>query len=267
MAWIYLAESEGSVSRSTSGLSPSPIVKERPMLKVSYCPECKRVSFREHLFGTTFAQCRCTTSSAQSTSSTADSPVKTSAVQELESAWAESEADFSSTSQGLSKKQTRDSYFSRTSQQLELVASTVSSKHLPSSGMILDGRLFQPKKLVPVTFEKDGSDLPTPTAQNYGSNQGGAAGRQGKRRLSVESMARRGLIPTPMARDWKGSGGVNRESPDLSFTMGGNLNPRFVEEIMGYPVGHTSLEDWAMQWFRSKRKSRSSASQDSGVNA
>ncbi len=257
MAWIYLVASGEFPSRSVNGSLRSPIVKTTDTLKLCCCREWLMGDFQELQSGTTLHRLEVPCYQLQSTSFMEDFPARTSALLAMESAWEASDQDFSSTSQGLSVKQTRDLYFSKTSQQLELVASMVSSKHLPISGMISGGRLFQPKKLAPATFVKDGLDLPTPTASNYGSNQGGAAGRTGKRRQSVASMASRGLIPTPMARDWKGSGGANRESPDLSFTMGGNLNPRFVEEIMGYPVGHTSLKDWAMQWYRSKRKSRS----------
>lgn len=42
--------------------------------------------------------------------------------------------------------------------------------------------------------------LPTPSATSYGSNQGGAAGRTGKVRPSLETMAKHNLWPTPTAR-------------------------------------------------------------------
>ena len=42
---------------------------------------------------------------------------------------------------------------------------------------------------------------PTPSAQTYGSNKGGAAGREGKTRHSLNSMARHGMWPTPIASD------------------------------------------------------------------
>jgi len=44
--------------------------------------------------------------------------------------------------------------------------------------------------------------LPTPSATSYGTNQGGAAGRVGKTRPSLQTMARRNLWPTPQARDY-----------------------------------------------------------------
>lgn len=75
---------------------------------------------------------------------------------------------------------------------------------------------------------------PTPSATRYGSNRGGAAGRVGKERFSLDTMAKRGLLPTPSARDWK-SGKASEGGP------GGLLSPRFVEWMMGFPIGWTSL--------------------------
>jgi hypothetical protein len=158
-------------------------------------------------------------------------------LQELASAWEASEADFLTTSQGLSAKQTRALYFSKTSQQLELVASMASSKHLPSSGMIVDGRLYQPQKLVPSTFANDGSYLPTPTASDYGKNNGRNTRdpEKSRDRWSLTVRARRGNLP--------------HHPP-------GRLNPEWIEQAMGYPIAWTELKPWAMQWFRSKQKRR-----------
>jgi hypothetical protein len=57
--------------------------------------------------------------------------------------------------------------------------------------------LSRPRALVRRTSGTDTGLLPTPTAQSYGSNQGGAAGRTGPVRHSLESMARNGMWPTP----------------------------------------------------------------------
>lgn len=43
--------------------------------------------------------------------------------------------------------------------------------------------------------------LPTPTARGYGSNKGGANGRVGEERASLDTLARRGLLPTPRASE------------------------------------------------------------------
>jgi hypothetical protein len=130
--------------------------------------------------------------------------------------------------------------------------------------------------------------LPTPTAQHYGTNQGGSMGRQGKVRPSLATMAKTGelhRVPTPTAGDAKSSGSRNTENskanpgmsltdfvrqdggqgrqvatPDANCWKGGNrkaqitdpsygilpdggqLNPTWVEWLMGFPTGWTDLE-------------------------
>ncbi len=51
------------------------------------------------------------------------------------------------------------------------------------------------------------------------------------------------LYPTPNARDWKDSGPTqgNRHSPNLGTVVGGQLNPTWVEALMGYPRGWTDI--------------------------
>ena len=56
---------------------------------------------------------------------------------------------------------------------------------------------------------------------------------------------------TPQSRDWKGD-----TTPGLPDQIGGQLNPTWVEWLMGYPLGWTALKDWAT---RSSRKSRNSS--------
>jgi hypothetical protein len=51
--------------------------------------------------------------------------------------------------------------------------------------------------------------LPTPSAVSYGSNQGGGMGRVGPVRLSLETMARRQMWPTPQRHDATGGRGKN----------------------------------------------------------
>lgn len=70
--------------------------------------------------------------------------------------------------------------------------------------------------------------LPTPSASNYGTNQGGAAGRVGPVRESLDTMARRGrfdgaLLPTPTRTD--GQGGI-RAVPERRTHDGKDHGPR-----------------------------------------
>jgi hypothetical protein len=101
--------------------------------------------------------------------------------------------------------------------------------------------------------------LPTLTAQSSGSNRGGAAGRVGPIRPSLETMARSGMLSTPTARDWKsGKGALKGKKaqggPSLSAQSGGQLNPEFAELLMGFPLGWTALEPSEMPLSRKSRK-------------
>ncbi len=264
MAWIYLVESEGSVSHSANGVLQSPIVKTTDMLKLCCCREWLMGDWQELQSGTTLHRSEGPCYQLPSTSSTAASPAKTSVLQVVESAWVESEADYSSTSQGLSVKQTRDLYFSKTSQQLELVASIVSCKHLPSSGMIVGGQLYRPQKLVPSTFASDGSYLPTPTASDYGKNNGRNSKDPMKSRdqYSLSMLWKKGLIPTitvsQKTYDRQKNGHITKSLSKLwSETTGTKLPPSFSEMIMGYQIGWTAINVSVTQLFQSKRKLRS----------
>jgi hypothetical protein len=335
MAYLYLAESAESTLPSQSGFFRSPIVKSSPTLKRFYCHGCKVPRFIWPQSGMTCEHCGAQICQ-ESISFTADSPAKTSHLPALEQAWLESEADFISKSKGLSAKQNQLSSSLKTSLRSGHADLDVWCGDFPSSGMIVDGQLYQPLKLVPRTSAKDGSYLPTPrandaekrgnfdannprnglpgairllwptpTAQDYGSNQGGGAGRVGEKRPSLNTIARMwptpkaseatrgaspaearrkspslssiavGLWSTPNARDHKDRHSPKRHgqhSPSIAVQVSetghpGYLNPRFIEAIMGYSTGWSELTDWATQWFRSKRAKRSSVSRESGVSA
>lgn len=149
------------------------------------------------------------------------------------------------------------------------------------SGMMLDGELYPLKMPVLHTEESDSGSLPTPTAQSYGSNQGGSAGRVGPVRLSLQSMASRQvwpmprnntgpstdsrhlsldgavrLWPTPTVHGNYNRKGVSPRSGDgLATAVGGKLNPQFVEWLMGWPIGWTSLDALEMDKFQQWRDS------------
>jgi hypothetical protein len=55
------------------------------------------------------------------------------------------------------------------------------------------------------------------------------------------------LWPTPIERDWKSSSHANQPnarplSEVAGLTSSGSLNPRFVEELMGFPIDHSALK-------------------------
>lgn len=82
--------------------------------------------------------------------------------------------------------------------------------------------------------------FPTPTAtmaKHGGPNQRDSSGRPG-----LQMAAR--MFPTPIATDWKNRGckdyRKNREY-QLQTEVGGQLNPTWVEWLMGFPIGWTDL--------------------------
>jgi hypothetical protein len=67
------------------------------------------------------------------------------------------------------------------------------------------------------------------------------------------------MMPTPTARDYKDSGPntnyeTARKKSRLAGTVGGSLNPTWVEWLMGYPAEYTDLKDWAILSSRKSRK-------------
>lgn len=110
--------------------------------------------------------------------------------------------------------------------------------------------------------------MPTPTAQSYGSNCGGSAGRDGQPvRPSLDSMARKALWPTPTVKGNHNKKGLSARSGDGFATAvsretpaGGPLNPRWVEWLMGWPIGLTGLEPLGTESFRQWRRAHGASS-------
>ncbi len=86
--------------------------------------------------------------------------------------------------------------------------------------------------------------LPTPSASSYGSNRGGAAGRVGLVRESLDTMARNerfaewGKYGPAIARHEQAFGRPASAPTMLSTKGGPQLAPAFVEWMMGLPAGH-----------------------------
>lgn len=287
MAWIFFLESAESQSHSNPGCEPSLIVNKTDTLSPYFFQECLKESCTKRLSGMTCKRsleqcCR------QLTLFSEASPARISALREMELAWKESEVVFSSRLSGSQKKFSRLLCSSKTSPQLELADFEKSSEHLPKFGMTVGGRVYLPQALEPLTKENDGSCwlstpttenavrtedfkrgrlpnpqeyilmYPTPTAQTYGTQKkNGPAGY----RPSLETMARKNLWPTPCARDWKDSpnqkyrGKRDDTKPSMqvySQNNSGQLNPQWVEWLMGYHTDHTELSALGIAWFRNK---------------
>lgn len=93
---------------------------------------------------------------------------------------------------------------------------------------------------------------PAPTAQDAEQAGGKGCIASGKRGLSLHQATQQ--FPTPVRSDYKSGsfsqeGRVKRDSHSrgkpLNETIGGQLNPDWVEWLMGWPIGHTALKPLA----------------------
>ncbi len=180
-------------------------------------------------------------------SSAAGSPARTSAPQERAKGSRASARGSGGSSRASSGKSTRSSSSSRTSP-------PVAGIGCPTCGETCTcwGTEPVPSRFLPSTSERPTSAaeclwlLPTPSASSYGTNQGGAAGRVGKVRASLQTMARKGLLPTPTIKgNYNRAGASARSGDGLATVIGGPLNPRFLEWLMGFPDEWTASDSAA----------------------
>ncbi len=153
----------------------------------------------------------------------------------------------------------------------------------PRSGMMRNGIVYPRVPLARLTKETESGLWPTPTTQE--SEHPTAQLNENNRRISKTSSSSHGLNladtvkrwPTPTTSDSHNPmAGVSGGSPRLSrlrenvrFSLGiekeplkssGQLNPAWVEWLMGFPIGWTELNVSEMQLFL---KSRSSGRKES----
>ena len=84
---------------------------------------------------------------------------------------------------------------------------------------------------------------PTPNARDWKGSPGAGSIARGGRKASLPAAVARETFPTPMSRDHK-SGSVseatlNKNSRPLSEYVKGQLNPDWVEWLMGFQEGWT----------------------------
>jgi hypothetical protein len=103
---------------------------------------------------------------------------------------------------------------------------------------------------------------PTPNARDYKGSPGVACmergGRQSSLPAAVAQESRR-VWPTPTASEHKYRlSGDSQQSKCLNALSGGALNPRWVEWLMGWPLGWTALDASGMDRYLKRRRRRSS---------
>lgn len=217
------------------------------------------------------------------TLSAEDSRVRISALLEREPDWLASAAAYGSSTPELLARFDLDSLSWRTSQRCLVEGLETFSETWPRSGMMLNGTAYRLPPLVPLTKEIASGLLPTPEASNTKAIALRSGGRSPRNFLAPiptptvnGNYNRKGLspasgdglatwvakFPTPTARDFRSPGRSRLERTGskagecLPQAVGGQLNPTWVEWLMGFPAEWTALDSSEM---RSSRKSRKSS--------
>jgi len=224
-------------------------------------------------------------------------PAKTSAPREKAQELPASEADSGPKWRELSVRYDPATSSWKTHQCLFQEDLPESSVTLPKWGMMRDGVLSERTTLALPTSGTESGLWPTPTTQDNpqikgkdkrGTTLGGAvrmwptprAGNPGSRpngkgdRILEEEVKiaeglreRRKTLPTPKSRDWKGQSQRGIHTPGDALPnqdrgdgrpIGGQLNPTWVEWLIGWPLGWTDLSalatDKFQQWLHSHGK-------------
>ena len=242
-----------------STIGSSLMWRSKPSPLQTWSRRWSRVNWIPHLFGRILKPSQHTSFETALTSSLED--IRANRLARLErEAGSKTPVISGHTSDGTYNQLDLLSASSRTSKDTSRLDSTASSATWKKMVTTQRGDYSQRLKSVRHTSGSESSYLPTPSATSYGNNQGGAAGRTGKVRHSLESMARHNLWPTPRASEYKDCGPVGSKShthmdkrsylcakakdPDQPS---GLLNPTWVEWLMGVPTGWTGLDSWGTE--------------------
>ncbi len=150
----------------------------------------------------------------------------------------------------------------RTSQLCLLGGLDEFSETWPRAGLMRNGTVYPRVPLAPLTDVIVSGLLPTPVAKDDGKSfeahmamKARMPGGPRKTCTSLAVMARSGMWPTPSASEHKYRlQGFSQQSKCLNALARGQLNPTWVEWLMGYPLGWTACAAWETQ---SSRKSQS----------
>lgn len=202
-------------------------------------------------------------------SSAEDSPAKTSALQEKDSALPANGLVFGTKCVGSLARYAHDTCLWRTSQRSLLEEWEPYSESFPRSGMTRSGTAYQLQPLALRTGESESGSRPTPTASMMPCEgtvrlcrqrwlEGDATLEEASAVAGRDVRKSQGKVPamwgTPTACCWKGSGKPGSKSHDhdnekgnlkgqvITSESGGQLNPQWVEWLMGFPDGWTDLE-------------------------
>lgn len=199
----------------------------------------------------------------ESMSSQADSPAKISQSQAIKQASTASAVDYGRSAPVLLGRFSPDTPSLKTSQTCLMESGEIGlsefSGTFPRSGMMRSGTVYQLPNLARTITEIGSGLWPTPDTTNRGArasdlvvNQSTVQRRDSGQKRGMDLQTAVKFWPTPTARDYKGCGkdGRYRNGVKQLDTVDrvvnhldgpGQLNPTWVEWLMGFPIGHTDL--------------------------
>ena len=257
MPWIFFQVSVVYPTHSENISNPLHFVRWMHTVKECSYQEWKQVISNECQYGMILEHSTERSLVELSTLSSAASRndhARTSALQDMEKAWQESEADYFTRSKGSLARLSQDSSFWKTFQLSLLEEELKWSGKLPPWGMTVAGVLYPLHPSEHCINEKGGSCWPTPKAHDA-KITGEEPSEFRRNSWSLPLVVK--LIATPTAS--QASKPIRSPSPStMNGTHGENLqdsigriNPEsigkrlsveFVECLMGYPIKYTDLE-------------------------
>ena len=193
---LDMVESKEDLNSQALNIESSLMWRSKPSPLRTWSQRWSRVTWFQHLSGRILKPSQHTSFETQLTSSLEDIRANRLAWQEERKPLTIPDTS-SPTSSIMCEQLDLLSASSRMSKDTSTEDLNQSSKTWKAQVTIQRGEYSVRKKLAHLTNANASSFLPTPTATPYGNNQGGAAGRTGQVRHSLESMAKHDLWPTP----------------------------------------------------------------------
>jgi len=284
MSWLYSRALVAEFSADTcSDGEPSAQLSGTPTPQAYYSHGRTTAASRRFRFGTTSKLLTDDRGEALLTSFREASRAKTLAPQVAGQELTASEAECGHTWRASLATYDRATHSWETPQCSLLEGLDAYSETWPRWGMMRNGECYPLPMLVRRTCENEsGSLLPTPTTIDTGSRFNKSASAGAKLRPTLGAMARfamwptptakanmmapsmqkwpahRNLWPTPTAHNAKELNAPSeamRNTPTLSASVGGRLNPTWVEWLMGWPLGWTDCAPLETDKFQLWRRS------------
>jgi hypothetical protein len=190
-----------------------------------------------------------------------DFRVRTLAAQEKEQELPERVQECGRTWRGSLAKYDPDTHLLRTAQCSLLEDSIPSSVTLPRWGTMRNGDVYQQPIVARPTKESEFGLWPTPTAHN--AKEGAYPAEFLRKTPTLAAQVQIKKWPTPQASDNRDRGNISSPSVQRRIEIGkqvslsqsvstesGQLNPMWVEWLMGWPLGWTDLQPLAMARFQ-----------------